>query len=166
MTTVADICSGKAKLTRCAAETVYMIAKALDVSMEYLLETERKKKRATFENFKSNECHSLKEVGDVEYILNVLEKDRIREYFEDKWYPEALYLLAMIDYLSRINDIPLCTRYDDIRQYKLQEICYPMGIILMAMATNDEKYKEEALKNAIPEFLKFNIVESEVRNVY
>ena len=32
--TVNDICSGKAKLEKCSAETIYRIAHALDVSME------------------------------------------------------------------------------------------------------------------------------------
>lgn len=30
-----------------------------------------------------------------------------------------MYLLGMIDYLSKINDLPMCTNYNDIRrQYK------------------------------------------------
>ena len=32
--TLNDICSGKTKLERCSAETVYKLAKALDVPME------------------------------------------------------------------------------------------------------------------------------------
>ena len=36
--TVNDVCSGKSKLEKCSAETVYKIAKSLDVSMEELLE--------------------------------------------------------------------------------------------------------------------------------
>ena len=36
--TVSEICSGKTKLEKCSAETVYKLAKALDVSMELLTE--------------------------------------------------------------------------------------------------------------------------------
>ena len=36
--TLNDICSGRTKLERCSAETVYKLAKALDVSMEVLTE--------------------------------------------------------------------------------------------------------------------------------
>ena len=36
--TLNDICSGKTKLEKCSAETVYKLAKALDVSMEVLTE--------------------------------------------------------------------------------------------------------------------------------
>lgn len=36
--TLNDICSGKTKLEKCSAETVYKLAKALDVPMEILTE--------------------------------------------------------------------------------------------------------------------------------
>ena len=47
-TTLNDICSGKTKLEKCSAETVYKLAKALGVSMELLtedgiLQTERER---------------------------------------------------------------------------------------------------------------------------
>lgn len=38
-TTVIDICNGKTSLLKCTAETLYRIAKTLNVSMESLLET-------------------------------------------------------------------------------------------------------------------------------
>ena len=37
--TLNDICSGKTKLEKCSAETVYKLAKALGVSMELLTES-------------------------------------------------------------------------------------------------------------------------------
>lgn len=37
--TLNDICSGKTRLEKCSAETVYKLAKALDVSMEVLTES-------------------------------------------------------------------------------------------------------------------------------
>lgn len=38
-TTLNDICSGKTKLEKCSAETVYKLAKVLGVSMEMLTES-------------------------------------------------------------------------------------------------------------------------------
>ena len=81
------------------------------------------------------------------------------------WYPECLYLLAMIDYISRLNDIPLCTNYNRIRQLKLREKIYPVGIELADMVSDSGEMKIKAELSAIPEFLRFNIVENEVRNV-
>ena len=37
-TTLTDICSGKTRLEKCSAETVYKLAKALGVSMELMTE--------------------------------------------------------------------------------------------------------------------------------
>ena len=48
---------------------------------------------------------------------------------------------------------------------KLPELLYPSGILLEAELLPDDNIKERAMENAIPEFLRFNIVESEVRNV-
>ena len=163
-TTLNDIVSGKAQLGKCSAETIYKLAKALDVSMEELLEpylTER----CDFELFKSNVCHSVKMLGDVEFIIDTLEKDTIREFYDRQWDRESFYLLAMLDYISRVNNVPKCVEYNDIRSQKLQEPLYPNSIIALASVSDKEAIKEQAMKNAIPEFLQFNIIEGEVRDV-
>lgn len=169
MTTITDICSGKAALDKCAAGTLYKIAKVLGVTVDLLLEEYIAEKtfdyRCSFEAFKSNVCHQVKDVGDLEFIVETLESNEIRQLYERQWNREALYLLGMVDYLSRVNDLPMCTNYDDIRRQKLEKVCFPEGVIVAYTATGDEKIKEEALKNAIPEFMRFNIVESEVRDV-
>lgn len=162
--TIGDICSGKAQLQKCAAETIYKIAKALDISMESLLE-DSLVKRSSFELFKSHICHRVKSLGDINFIIETLEQDDISRYYGKKWYPECLYLLAMLDYISRLNQVPLCTRYDELRKCRLQETLYPAGVKATAAVTKSESPKKEALIESIPEFMRFNIVESKVRNV-
>lgn len=163
--TINDICNQKAQLEKCTAETIYKIAKALEVSMEMLLEP-CFEKRSTFDVFKSNICHRVKELDDWDFIIDTLEKDEIRKYYNRKWYAESFYLLAMLDYLSRLNDVPLCSRYDDLRKYRLQEPIYPSSVLMTAaVSKRSEEIKERARREAIPEFIRFNIVESEVRNV-
>ena len=122
-------------------------------------------KRCSFELFKSNVCHWLKEEGDIDFLIQVLESDLIRKYYNRKWYLESFYLLGMLDYISRINDVPMCSEYDDLRQQRMQEIVYPVGVLLTTRVMGDESIKEQALKEAIPEILRFNIVESDIRNV-
>lgn len=122
-------------------------------------------KRCSFELFKSNVCHWLKEEGDIDFLIQVLESDLIRKYYNRKWYLESFYLLGMLDYISRINDVPMCSEYDDLRQQRMQEIVYPVGVLLTARVLGDESIKEQALKEAIPEILRFNIGESDIRNV-
>lgn len=170
-TTIVDICSRKARIEKCSADTIYKIAKVLHVSMESLIEQEMenhvpKPKRSTFEIFKSNVCHLVKDKGDIDFILDALSSDEVRIFYNRKWYAESFYLLAMIDYLSNENDIPLCTNYNDIRSQRLQEVLYPASAVLADAAMKTDKHCKECMQNAIPEFLNFNIVESEVRNVY
>lgn len=39
-------------------------------------------KRCSFELFKSNVCHWLKEEGDIDFLIQVLESDLIRKYYK------------------------------------------------------------------------------------
>ena len=163
-TTINDICSGKADIKKCSADTIYKIAKTLCVSMETLLEPYYED-RPDFELFKSGTCHRLKQMGDVDFIIDTLERDIIAEYYDRKWYPEAFYLLAMLDYISRENDVPICSKYEELRRQKLSKTIYPRSILSFCAATKNEKAKEDARTNAIPEFMRHNIVENEVRDV-
>ena len=162
--TVNDICNGKTRLEKCSAETVYRLAHALNVSMEELL-APCFIKRSSFEIFKSTVCHRVKELGDINFIIDTLESQDIRTYYNRKWYPESLYLLAMLDYLSRENDVPICDDYDDLRRCRLEKPVYPAGILALSAAAQNDAAIKEAAKTAIPEFMRFNIVENEVRNV-
>ena len=163
--TINDICSGKAEVEKCAAGTLYRLAKVLNVTIEDILESAREEYRSSFETFKSNTCHHVKDMGDIDFMIHLLESDEIRSLYDKHWYPEALYLLAMLDYLSRVNDIPLCTKYNDIRSRKLRTPVYPVGVLLASEVTKSEEIKKKAEKEAIPEFKRFNIIENEVRNV-
>lgn len=168
MTTITDICSGKAELNKCAAGTLYKIARVFGVTVDSLLENNEAQPedyRCSFETFKSNTCHHVKDLGDIDFIIETLETDEIRKLYNRQWYREAFYLLAMVDYLSRLNSLPICTNYNDIRSQKLEKPYFPVGILISYAATGDEHIKNEAVANAIPEFMQFNIVESEVCNV-
>ena len=162
--TVNDIYNGKAQLGKCSAETIYKIARALDVSMEDLL-APCFLKRSSFENFKSSVCHRVKELGDIDFIKETLESRDIRLYYDRKWYPESLYLLAMLDYISRENNVPLDSEYDDLRRCRLEKTVFPASILAVSAAAGNDSALKKAAKTAIPEFMRFNIVESEVRNV-
>lgn len=167
-TTLNDIISEKTRLEKCSAGTVYRLAQALNVSMEVLLQPINEapiESRPNFETFKSNVQHRVKDIGDIDFVIETIESDMIRKYYKMQWYPEALYLLAMVDYLSRVNEIPQYQNYNDIRSAKLKSPIFPSSINAMALAENSEQIRTAAIKLAIPEFLKFNIIESEIRNV-
>lgn len=162
--TISDICNGKTTLENCNAKTVYELSKFFGVSMEDLL-YKNNDIRYDFEAFKSNVRHELKELGFKQFIVSVLKSDEITEYMNRKWYPEALYLLAMLDYISRENNIPICTKYSKYRNAKLNDIIYPASILAEAKVMNDDSLLDECRASSIPEFLRFNIVESEVFDI-
>lgn len=169
--TISDICSGKTSLEKCSAGTLHKIAKVLNVTVDSLLEAEEQavsentEYRSSFEAFKSNICHHVKDMGDIDFIIDTLENDNVRKLYNKAWYPEAFYTLAMLDYLSKANKLPLCTNYNDIRKHKLAQIIYPLSVMIQAAVMHSEDIKAEAVRNAIPEFMRFNIVENEVRNL-
>lgn len=170
-TTLLDLVKGKTRIEKCAAETVYKIAKTLGIEMEELLQGHMEGDiavpyRSKFETFKSNVCHLVKDKGDIDFIIDTLKSDKIRDYWNREWYPESFYLLAMVDYLSKENGLPLCREYDDIRNRTLSEPLYPRDILVMAKLDASLDMREQSRKEAIPEFMRFNIVESEIRNVY
>lgn len=170
-TTLSDLVNGKTKISRCSAETVYKLSKVFHVTMEELLKNHMENEsdisyRSSFEIFKSNVCHLVKDKGDMDFIIDVLRENEIRMYWNRKWYPESFYLLAMLDYLCRENDLPLCQDYDDIRKHKLAEPIYPRDIMMAAKLNPALDERKTSWDNAIPEFLKYNIVEGEIRNVY
>ena len=164
-TTVSELVRGKTKLEKCSAEVVYRLSKLLDISMERLI-ADSVEIRSDFEIFKSNVCHKVKDCGDLDFIISALKADDVRRYWSKKWYPEAFYLLAMIDYLCRENNIPTCNKYDDIRSQSLKSPLYPRDVLMATRLSPSLDRRAECVKTAIPEFMRFNIVESEIRNVY
>ncbi len=164
-TTLSEVVRGKTRIEKCSAETVYRLANILNTSMEELIQ-DSPLMRSDFEIFKSNVCHRVKDTDEIDFIITELQKDDISRYWSRKWYPEAFYLLAMVDYLSRLHDIPLCTKYDDIRLESLREPLYPRDVAMAARLNPELDIREQCKRDAIPEFLRFNIIESEITNVY
>lgn len=121
--------------------------------------------RSSFDVFKSNICHLVKNKGELSFIRDMLCSDEVSKLYERKWYAECLYLLAMIDYLSRKNDIPLYNGYDKLRTGKLDKVLYPSGIMAMYSLSGDESILKKSFDESIPEFKRFNIVENDIENV-
>lgn len=165
-TTLLELAKGKTNVGKCSADTIYKLAKTLDTTMEeIMLWGEYEGKQVSFETFKGNMCHRLKEKGDVPFLIEILEKDEVQEHWKRRQYLEAYYTLAMVDYLSRENDLPLCNEYEQIRNTSLKEPVFPRDISLMAKLDASLDFREEAIQEAIPEFRRFNLIEKEVRDV-
>ena len=87
-TTVSEVTTGKTKIKNCTGETLYLLAKALDTTVEDLL-MDSMEYRQNFETYKSNICHMVKDMGDLDFIIDTLKSDKIRKLFQKRWYPES-----------------------------------------------------------------------------
>ncbi|MBD5469919.1 MAG: hypothetical protein HDR19_02015 [Lachnospiraceae bacterium] len=116
-----------------------------------------------FELFKGNVCHMVKEYGQLQFLEDTLVSNQVEKLWNEGQQLYALYLLAMVDYLSGLNNIPLYTKYNYLRNHKIQKKVYPLSLILAAKM--DDADIDELAKDAIPEFLRFNIVEGNVFDV-
>ena len=77
-------------------------------------------KRCNFELFKSNVCHRLKESGDIDFLIETLEKDMIREYYNRKWYLECFYQMTFLTSLSTI----LCLKNSGIEFFTASSVIW------------------------------------------
>lgn len=118
-----------------------------------------------FEAYKSNVCHFLHHLGDIGFIRTILADDTITQFARNNYGAWALYLLAMLDYISKENGVPVCTKYEYLRGQKLERLHIPDGIRINLELFGNQELFERTYKNAIPEFLKYNIMEGDVRNV-
>lgn len=114
-----------------------------------------------FEIFKSNTCHTVKRLGNKGFIDEIVNKEYIEIYWNNKNRLCAYYLLAMIDYLYRLENLPLIEKFDCIRGYRLPKLVYPYSFNFI----NNEDLLDSALAKAIPEFYRHGIVEGDVFNV-
>lgn len=75
---------------------------------------------------------------------------------------EAMYLTALIDYISRENGISLYDLFDEIRSFKLIDPYYSSGIITYAECFS--KSPNDCIDcNKIPsEFKRINIMEDDI----
>ena len=157
--TVFNIVNEKVDILNCALGVVKKIADALDLTIDELLTL--CDKNQTYDLFRGEQCHLVKRKGEIAYVIDLLEKKKIDYYWKLDMKAEAFYLLAMLDYLSKRNDLPICEEYNEIRKYKLEQPLYPADTEVYEKLLGKDAQKK-ALENAIPEFLEFNIVECEV----
>lgn len=160
-TTLNDLFNEKTDLSKSSAAVVYRLAKALDIPMESLLtESSLTPVRSDFESFKSTIRHLIQEQSDLVFLQRVITEAWIDQYVKHQWFAEALYTLAMVDYLCRIHELPIIRDYESLRSMRLAHPLYPSSLMVMSLAE-----RRQAFDTSIAEFKRFNIVENEIRRV-
>lgn len=144
--TLYPIIKGKVDIGTCSYYTVEKLANVLGYRPDEIVY-----KKEDFQTFRNDLHHKIKR-NELETILEIIENDMIEYYVLHDDFVKALYLLATVDYISKKNDIPVCSKYSEIRKMKLQEP-FCVGDCFM---TQIEKGVY------IDEFLNFNIYEGDL----
>ncbi|MBO4667825.1 MAG: helix-turn-helix transcriptional regulator [Bacilli bacterium] len=117
-----------------------------------------------FRYFRNNTLHELKRLGPINFIHRLLEEKTIDFYWKRNDKEKALYLLALLDYLFRINNLSSDTRkYEYLRNIKMPT---PLFVGGDSISFNSIEEAEHQMRiTVIPEFKKFNIIEEDIFNV-
>ena len=168
--TLNDIYNERSNIDNCSILVMSKIAASLNMDIDDLYKklTYRDLSLFTynedFDLFKSDTLQRLKREKEEDFIKRMATTDVINNYYQNNKYKEALYLLALLDYLSKKNSLPLLKQYDYLRDYKLDKVYVSKSLYLLLAyksTTVTSIYKE-----CIKEFLKYNIVEAEIDNTY
>lgn len=143
--TLYPIIKGQVDLGTCTYNTVEKLAKVLGYRPDQIVYHSE-----DFQTFRNNLHHKIKS-NDLQTVLGIIESEDVEYYRLHSDYIKMLYLVATVDYISKKYDIPLCDKYNGVRNIKLEEPFYVGDSVLM----NTEK-------NVIEEFAKYNIMEGDL----
>ena len=157
--TIFNIVNGKTNIMNCTYRVVLKISSALDISPEKLVDM--CEQNYHFYVFRSEQIHQVNRKGALQYLIEALENDIVRDLWNNCQKPEAFYVLATVDYISRKYNLPKCNNYNDIRNYKLADILYTIDLEIESAIKKNNSAKQKMLKTCIPEYLNFNIAEED-----
>ena len=105
-------------------------------------------KRCSFELFKSNVCHRLKEQGDIDFLIETLKEDMIRQYYDKKWYPESFYLFCDIyEFAGQTRTVNIAKG-----NFRFAPVMY-----LDAALKNVEKMPQSTFDEIVEKYVEMNI---------
>ena len=121
----------------------------------------------SYDTFRAEACHMYHFDGDYLFISKVMKTNLVMILWDNKEYVKALYMLAMIDYISWKNEVPLFQDYISIRSYKLEKPLFPSEVIMLDKIENSNKNKEIALETCKKDecgrfFFRHNIIERSI----
>ena len=164
-TTLLELVNNKSKFENCSIKTINKLATILNIPIGELIANELEY-RMPFEEFRSEICHQLKSMGDINFVKHIITNNLINMYYNKGWFEETLYSLALLDYVSERNKIPFVKEYSYLRNKRLKYRIFPRDINLLSKLNKKSNTKKDALSKAIPMFLKYNIVETNINDVY
>ena len=144
--TLYPIIKGQVDIGTCAYYTVEKLAKVLGYRPDQIVYH-----KEDFQTFRNNLHHDIKR-NDLQTVLGIIEHEDVEYYRLHGDYVKMLYLVATVDYISKKYEIPLCDKYDEIRNMKLEEPFF----------VGDSAFLNKRVDSGIEEFAKYNIVEGDL----
>lgn len=144
--TLYPIIKGQVDIGTCAYYTVEKLAKVLGYRPDQIVYH-----KEDFQTFRNNLHHDIKR-NDLQTVLGIIEHEDVEYYRLHGDYIKMLYLVATVDYISKKHEIPLCDKYDEIRNMKLEEPFF----------VGDSAFLNKRVDSGIEEFAKYNIVEGDL----
>lgn len=124
----------------------------------------------SYDVFRSEICHMYHFDGDYEFIKKVMRSNLVMVLWNNHEYAKSLYSLAMIDYISWKNGVPLYEGYAEMRACKSEKILYPGGIVLLDKIEHSHRNRDEAIEVCSHDqcgkfFFRHNIIERSIEDV-
>lgn len=122
------------------------------------------KAQLSYDEFRSEICHMHKTDGNILFLTKVLKFNMVNKLWQKKKCAYALYVLAMVDYISWKNKVPFYNGFNELRSYKLKNILYPTEVIILDKIDNSDRNKRNACEECKNSecgkfFIRHNIVE-------
>ena len=144
--TLYPIIKGQVDIGTCAYYTVEKLAKVLGYRPDQIVYH-----KEDFQTFRNNLHHDIKR-NDLQTVLGIIEHEDVEYYRLHGDYIKMMYLVATVDYISKKYEIPLCDKYDEIRNMKLEEPFF----------VGDSAFLNKEMDSGIEEFARYNIVEGDL----
>lgn len=160
---IADLCLNKTVTRNLTLEKACRISFALETTPEKLLELEAET-NLPMRYFRNNVLHDLKQMGNSAFINEIVRRREIDGYYKNGDIPKALYLLALVDYICTLTNHPIYEkRYNQLGKLRLDKPCF-VGSDIIRYDSIEEAEKSLG-KAVIPEFAKYNIIETNIQDV-
>lgn len=144
--TLYPIIKGQVDIGTCAYYTVEKLARVLGYTPDQIVYH-----KVDFQTFRNNLHHDIKR-NDLQTVLGIIEQEDIEYYRIHSDYVKMFYLLATVDYICKKYDIPLCDKYNEIRNMKLEKTFF----------VGDSAFMNRDKNLGIPEFARYNIIEGDL----
>ena len=118
-----------------------------------------------FDEFKMRVSECIDVYGENAFFDALIEEDTITEFYAQNRNKECLYLLAALDYFCRVRQRAKVIKYADFSRMRLKQTLWPENLRLLNATLKYWNLMQKIKSNAVPEFLKYNIVEGDILNV-